>query len=91
VHFSAHRDSISKDSISKDSVESPVFRPRLGTHVVSEYSEVVNCAPPSKAVRYKSSSSRKKSSSSFVTEKLEKAPAPLALYETIAMVSESVN
>ena len=67
-----------------------MFKPQLGTRVIEDYSEVVNCAPPPKAVRHKSSSNRKKSSSNSVTEKPEETPVPLALYETIAMVSESV-
>ena len=88
MHYSTPRhDSISKDSISKDI---PVFKPQLSTRVIEDYSQVVNCAPPPKAIRNKSASSRKKSNSS-IKEKSEEAPVPLGSYETVTMVSDTIH
>ena len=89
-HYSISKDSISKDSISKDSIDLPVFKPQMTSRVIEDYSEVVNCALPPKAVRHKSSSSRAKSNSDSIKEKPEETPVPLGLYETVTMVSDSV-
>ena len=62
----------------------------MTSHVIEDYSEVVNCARPPKAVRHKSSSSRTKSNSDSIKEKPEETPVPLGSYETVAMVSDSV-
>ena len=90
MHFSTRHDSISKDSISKESIDLPVFKPQMTSRVIEDYSEVVNCARPPKAVRHKSSSSRTKSNSDSIKEKPEETPVPLGSYETITMVSDSV-
>ena len=67
-----------------------VFKPQMTSRVIEDYSEVVNCARPPKAVCHKSSSSRTKSNSDSVKEKPDETPVPLGSYETVTMVSDSV-
>ncbi|XP_065911289.1 uncharacterized protein [Dysidea avara] len=84
-----HRDNISKDSISKNNIDLPVFKPQMTSHVIEDYSEVVNCARLPKAVCHKSASSRTKSNSDSIKEKLEETPVPPGSYETVTMNGNS--
>jgi len=100
VHYSTPRhDSISKDSIPKDSIskdiilkdsiskDSPVFKPQSSTRVIEGYSQVVNCAPPD----HNKSTSRCKKFNGSIKEKPVETPVPLGSYETVTVVSDSVD